>query len=249
MTCAASGPTAARSAPSPSTWPARSISTRQGNPAWAGQDRDGPRRTGRTTCSSAARGTDWVEPDQGPHPAGGRAAAAARQPDHRMDATGSRCPRFWYFPGPQGGRRGDRRRPRHGRTSGRFSTYAAASPSGCSVDQLGVPPLHVLRVPGHAADQRRRRLVQRPGFRGRSAPPERLRQLRVVTEPRGHLHRASSATGARVPGCPRRPPAASTASCGATGSPRPRPSSRTGSGSTPTTTTTPARGSPTGPAS
>ena len=57
------------------------VYTRQGNPAWAGQERDGrSRRSGPTTCSSAAaRRTGLGRPRQGGHPAG-RRAAAARSP-------------------------------------------------------------------------------------------------------------------------------------------------------------------------
>ena len=37
------------------------VYTRQGNPAWSGQERDGQRRSAPTTCSSAARRpTAWI---------------------------------------------------------------------------------------------------------------------------------------------------------------------------------------------
>ena len=68
------------------------VYTRQGNPAWAGQERDGQtRRSAPTTCSSAAR-SRLGRPRQGRDPAGRRAAAAAGEPDHADErSTASRC--------------------------------------------------------------------------------------------------------------------------------------------------------------
>ena len=56
------------------------VYTRQGNPAWAGQERDGQARSAPTTCSSAASATRsrLGRPRQGRDPAGRRAAAPAR---------------------------------------------------------------------------------------------------------------------------------------------------------------------------
>ena len=64
------------------------VYTRQGNPAWAGQERDGVGRRAaeRHVLPRLAR----HQPDR--DPAGRRAAAPAGQPDHRRwSATGCRC--------------------------------------------------------------------------------------------------------------------------------------------------------------
>ena len=62
------------------------IATRQGNVAWAGQDRDGatPNRSNDLFFGGAT--TDWVNLAKAAHPAGRRAAAAARQPRDRHRA-------------------------------------------------------------------------------------------------------------------------------------------------------------------
>ena len=44
----------------------------------------------------------------------------------------------------------------NGGTAGRFDSYKAASPAGCSVGQLGVRAVHLLHLSRHAADRRRR---------------------------------------------------------------------------------------------
>ena len=70
---------------------ARSIVyTRQGNPAWAGQERDGQTPIRPTTCSSAAHAR-LRRPHEGRDPAGGRAAASAREPDRSRQHIASRC--------------------------------------------------------------------------------------------------------------------------------------------------------------
>ena len=61
------------------------VYTRQGNPAWAGQERDGVTASARTTCSTAPRSATssrLARHEQDRDSAGRRAAAAAGQPDH-----------------------------------------------------------------------------------------------------------------------------------------------------------------------
>ena len=68
------------------------VYTRQGNPAWAGQERDGIAPIRSDDSSSAAVRARLGRPGQGRDPAGRRAAAAARQPDRPHErATASRC--------------------------------------------------------------------------------------------------------------------------------------------------------------
>ena len=62
------------------------VQTRQGNPAWAGRERDGEidSRSAPTTCSSPPGDLGRLGgPRQGRHPAGRRAAAPAGEPHHR----------------------------------------------------------------------------------------------------------------------------------------------------------------------
>ena len=93
-------------------------------------------------------------------------------------------PRFWYFPKTYKAvlvATGDDHAG--GGTAGRMSTYAAASPPGCSVALWECAAVHVLRLPGLAADQQPGGVVQQPGLRDRGAPAERLHQLLVAGEP------------------------------------------------------------------
>ena len=83
------------------------VQTRQGNPAWAGQERDGQRADPRpTTCSSVAPQPDWLD-----------LTAAIPQADEQQrllanlitEMARTPMPRFWYLPnGLQGGRRAHR---------------------------------------------------------------------------------------------------------------------------------------------
>ena len=116
------------------------VYTRQGNPAWAGNERDGTARSAPTTCSSAAAqstGSTWARCD----PAGRRAAAAARESDHadepRPDAAAA-----VLVPAArrEGGGRHDRRRSRHRRhqravrpLQERRAQPAARSPPGSCI--------------------------------------------------------------------------------------------------------------------
>ena len=110
------------------------VLTRQGNPSWAGQERDGsnPIRSDDQFFGGAL--TDWVN----------LAKVAVPQADEQqrllanliltMNRHNKPLPRFWYFPkglkavvvatGDDHG---------NGGTAGRFDQYVANSPAGCSV--------------------------------------------------------------------------------------------------------------------
>ena len=97
------------------------VYTRQGNPAWATQERDDypPIRPDDKFYGAAAADPqpDWVDMNKIGIPTGGRTAAAARQPDHR-DEPGSEAaaallvPPVWEV---AGGRHHDGRRSRERR--------------------------------------------------------------------------------------------------------------------------------------
>jgi hypothetical protein len=110
---------------------ARSIVyTRQGNPAWAGQERDGiaPRRSDDLFFS------DWVDLNKVAIPQADEQQRLLANLVLTMNADRKPLPRFWYFP------RGEKAvvlmtGDDHGNngTLGRFQGYQLASPSGCSV--------------------------------------------------------------------------------------------------------------------
>ena len=113
------------------------VETRQGNPAWAGQERDGlpPRRSDDLFVGAAAADpqADWVDHSRIDIPQADlqqrllanliTAAALHREP----------LPRFWYFPGgPKAVVKMTGDDHAHGGTLGRFELERAVSPAGCS---------------------------------------------------------------------------------------------------------------------
>jgi len=112
------------------------VYTRQGNPAWASQERDAmpPRRSDDKFFGNASGDVqpDWVDPTK----------IAIPQADEQQRLLGNLIlqmaskplPRFWYLPNGKkaavvmtGDDHGN------GGTAGRFDQFIAASPAGCSV--------------------------------------------------------------------------------------------------------------------
>jgi hypothetical protein len=118
---------------------ARSIVyTRQGNPAWAGQDRDGiPPIRSTDMFYGAASGDpqpDWVDLNKVDIPQADEQQRLLVNLIHQMNLDKKPLPRFWYF--PRGLKAvvimtGDDHAT--GGTAGRFDQYLASSPPGCSV--------------------------------------------------------------------------------------------------------------------
>ena len=116
------------------------IATRQGNVAWAGQNRDGATPNRSNDLYFGAGSPDWVNLSKVHIP---QADEQQRLLANLITVTARDrfpVPRFWYFPGTHkavvvatGDDHGS------GGTPGRFSTYAAASPSGCSVARWECP--------------------------------------------------------------------------------------------------------------
>ncbi|MBW8876261.1 MAG: hypothetical protein JF614_14945 [Acidobacteria bacterium] len=114
------------------------VYTRQGNPAWAGQERDGtsPKRSNDLFFGNAASGpqTDWIDLNKVAIPQADEQQRLLVNLILTMNAGRKPLPRFWYLPrglkaavvmtGDDHGNNG---------TEGRFQGYEAASPTGCSV--------------------------------------------------------------------------------------------------------------------
>ena len=158
------------------------VYTRQGNPAWAGQERDGVgrhppgrpvlRRQGRRRAARLGRH------EQDRDPAGRRAAAAAREPDHadgaRQDAAAA-----LLVPAArrEGRRRDERRRPLAGQAGGTaadFDRYKALSPAGCSSPNWECVRSTSYIYPNSAAHERPGGALYRGRLRGRAAPARRV---------------------------------------------------------------------------
>lgn len=114
------------------------VQTRQGNPAWAAQERDGfaPIRSDDKFYGAAAGDSqpDWVDRARLPLPQADEQQRWLANLVLHMNQNRRPLPRFWYWPhghkavvvmtGDDHG---------NGGTAGRFEQYRAASPAGCSV--------------------------------------------------------------------------------------------------------------------
>ncbi len=114
------------------------IYTRQGNPAWAGQDRDGalPKRSDDLFFGGKAgdEQPDWVNLDKAQIPQADEQQRLLTNLIERMSIDRKPLPRFWFLPRDEkaavvmtGDDHGN------GGTVGRFKQYEADSPPGCVV--------------------------------------------------------------------------------------------------------------------
>jgi len=119
---------------------ARSIVyTRQGNPAWAGQSRDGqsgPIRADNLFFGDAAGDPqpDWVDRDKIAIPQADEQQRLLANLIGELNRDRKPLPRFWYLPRSEQAvvvMTGDDHAG--GGTAGRFDQYSALSPAGCSV--------------------------------------------------------------------------------------------------------------------
>ncbi len=115
---------------------ARSVMlSRQGNPAWAGQERDGIAPIRPSDLFFGGASPNWVDLDRVAIPQADEQQRLLANLITTMTADRKPIPRFWYFP------RGEKAAivmtgDDHavGGTAGRFDKYLAASPPGCVVD-------------------------------------------------------------------------------------------------------------------
>ena len=110
------------------------VYTRQGNPAWSGQERDGisPIRSDDLFYGGAE--PDWVDLNKVAIPQADEQQRLLVNLITRMSLDRKPLPRFWYFPRDEKAvvlMSGDDHAA--GGTAGRFDTYKASSPAGCSV--------------------------------------------------------------------------------------------------------------------
>lgn len=119
----------------------RSIAlTRQGNPAWAGTERDGQNPIRSDDMFFGGSATDWVDLGKVAIPQADEQQRLLANLIQVMNRDRKPLPRFWYFPrslkavvvgtGDDHG---------NGGTTGRFNQYLANSPSGCSVAEWTCP--------------------------------------------------------------------------------------------------------------
>ncbi|MBE9014661.1 DUF4082 domain-containing protein [Chroococcidiopsidales cyanobacterium LEGE 13417] len=115
------------------------VYTRQGNPAWAGQERDGfsPIRANDMFFGAASNDPqpDWIDMNKVAIPQADEQQRLLANLILNMNLDKKPLPRFWYFPHGKkavvlmtGDDHGN------GGTVGRFNQYKTMSPAGCSVE-------------------------------------------------------------------------------------------------------------------
>jgi hypothetical protein len=114
------------------------VETRQGNPAWSGMERDGfpPIRSDDLFFGAAAQDPepDWIDLNKVAIPQADEQQRMLANLILQMNQQKKPLPRFWYLPHGYPAAvvmTGDDHA--NGGTAGRFNTYLADSPAGCSV--------------------------------------------------------------------------------------------------------------------
>jgi methionine-rich copper-binding protein CopC len=112
------------------------VYTRQGNPAWDGQERDGSSPIRSDDLFFGGSLPDWNDLTKVAIPQADEQQRLLANLIGQMNADKKPLPRFWYFP------RGEKAvvvmtgdDHGNGGTSGRFNSFQTASPAGCSVAQ------------------------------------------------------------------------------------------------------------------
>ena len=135
------------------------VYTRQGNPAWAGEERDGTAPIRSDDLFFGAKPgdvqPDWVDLNKVAIPQADEQQRLLMNLIEEMNVDRKPLPSFWFLPrdakaavvmtGDDHG---------NGGTAGRFDQYMADSPPGCVGRELGMRQGHLLHLPEHRrADQ------------------------------------------------------------------------------------------------
>jgi hypothetical protein len=116
------------------------VYTRQGNPAWERQERDGTAPIRSDDLFFGAGATDWVDLTKVAIPQADEQQRLLANLIGAMNLDRKPLPRFWYFPRSLKAvvvATGDDHAT--GGTAGRFDQYTANSPAGCVVDDWQCP--------------------------------------------------------------------------------------------------------------
>jgi len=110
------------------------VLTRQGDPAWAGQERDGQSPIRSDDLFFGGSVADWVNLSKVAVPEADEQQRLLANLTETMTRHTKPLPRFWYFPkGLKAVFVGTGDDHGNGGTAGRFDQYVANSPAGCSV--------------------------------------------------------------------------------------------------------------------
>ena len=223
------------------------VYTRQGNPAWAGQERDGVLGVRPNDMFFST----WLNTSKIAIPQADEQQRLLANLITVMVRDRLPMPRFWYLPRGEKAvvvMSGDDHSPINvpvGGTAFAFERFKQLSPPGCVVANWDcvrstsyIYPESTLteaEAAAYVADGFE--VALHPSYGGCTPAPTRRRSSR------GSSRRSSGSSARGTPACPHRSPIATTASSGWTGRPPPSSSSSRGSGWTRTTTTSRAPGS------
>ncbi len=178
------------------------VYTRQGNPAWAGDERDGEldaliRSDDLFFGASPGPQPDWVDLDKVAIPQADEQQRLLANLDHR-DERGPHAAAALLVPPArrEGGRGHDRRRPRQRRHRGAVQRLQGGEPGGLLRRELGVHPVDVLRLPNTPIPNAE--AFEQDGFEIALHLSHGLRQLHPGVAAR-QLGRAAAEFRARVP--------------------------------------------------
>ena len=236
------------------------VYTRQGNPAWAGQERDGASGLRPDDLFYGAKAgdvqPDWIDTNKIAIPQADEQQRLLVNLITVMERDKLPMPHFWYLPRGEKAvvvMSGDDHSPSQatGGTAAHFDRYKALSPAGCSVVNWDC-----VRATATSIPTRRSRMPRRPRTTRRASRSRCIRSCRrarptPITEAELAAFYDTQLTSfrAKYTASRIRSRAAPTASTGRTGPRTRRSSSPAASGWTPTTTTTRAPGSARSPAS
>ena len=176
---------------------ARSIVyTRQGNPAWAAQERDGttPIRSNDMFYGNASFDPkpDWVDLNKIQIPQADEQQRLLANLILLMNQNKKPLPRLWYLPfGKKAAlvMTGDDHAT--GGTAPRFDGFIFGQPGRLQRGQLGMRPRHLLHVPRQSHDGRPGGFLQFARLRTGPAPHHQLRRFLRFFQPGFVLHRAA----------------------------------------------------------
>ena len=159
------------------------VYTRQGNPAWSGQERDGfvPIRSDDLFFGALAGDVqpDWVDLNKVAIPQADEQQRFLWNILLQINASRKPLPRFWYFPRMLKAvviMTGDDHA--NGGTAGRFDQLPVDERPRLLGGRLGVHPRHVVRLPDTPIDPRAgRQRTSAAGLRDRAARQHGLRRL------------------------------------------------------------------------
>ena len=202
------------------------VTTRQGNPAWATQERDGfaPMRPNDKFFGNAAADPqpDWIDLTKVAIPQADEQQRLLANLIMHVNPTKKPLPRFWYFPHGKKAvviMTGDDHA--NGGTAGRFEAVQGEQPGRLLGGRLGVRARHVVHLHRQPSDRGASRRLHGRRFRGRTAHRTRLHQLQHQRRCKRPMPASSPIGRPSTAAWRRRARSAITASSGATGA-RPR---------------------------